>query len=295
MIQYKELINQVLEHGKPRTTRNGHEVLSLFTHSSKYDLRKGFPMVTTKKVSFHNVYWELIWFLKGDTNIKFLLRKNVNIWNADAYREYCKHSIEGKMTQDEFVKRVKTDSWFAYQFGFLGNIYGKQWRSWKTRSDKSIDQITNVIESIKNNPNSRRHIVTAWNVADIEKMAVPPCHTLCQFYVQDDYLDCVLYQRSGDVFLGVPYNISSYSLLLTIVANLTGLKPRYFNHVIGDAHIYRDHLEQCKVQLGRECLPLPSLLSAPYKTLKELVKSDSKKHELKGYEYHGALKGKLLV
>ena len=293
MIQYKELINQVLEHGKPRTTRNGHEVLSLFTHSSKYDLRNGFPMITTKKVSFYNIYWELIWFLRGDTNIKFLLNKGVNIWNADAYREY--HKSGGLLSFNDFISRVKDSNLFAKAFGDLGNIYGKQWRSWTTPSGEPIDQIKELLEGIKNNPTSRRHILTAWNVSDIKTMAVPPCHTLAQFYVDDGYLDCALYQRSGDVFLGVPYNISSYSLLLTIVANLTGLKPRYFNHVIGDAHIYKDHISQCRVQLERECLPLPSLLSAPYKTLKELVKSDSKKHELKGYEYHGALKGKLLV
>jgi thymidylate synthase len=293
MIQYKELINQVLEHGKPRTTRNGHEVLSLFMHSSKYDLREGFPMVTTKKVSFHNIYWELIWFLRGDTNIRFLLNKGVNIWNADAYREYSKSG--GLLSFDDFISRVKDSNLFAKAFGDLGNIYGKQWRSWETLSGETIDQIKELLEGIKNNPTSRRHILTAWNVSDIKSMAVPPCHTLAQFYVDGEFLDCALYQRSGDVFLGVPYNISSYALLLTIVANLTGLKPRYFNHVIGDAHIYRDHLEQCKVQLERECLPLPSLFSFTYNTLKELIKSDSKKHELKGYEYHGALKGKLLV
>ena len=199
------------------------------------------------------------------------------------------------MSFDDFISRVKDSNLFAKAFGDLGGVYGKQWRSWETPSGLPIDQIKELLNGIKNNPTSRRHILTAWNVSDIKSMAVPPCHTLAQFYVDGEFLDCALYQRSGDVFLGVPYNISSYSLLLTIVANLTGLKPRYFNHVIGDAHIYKEHISQCKVQLGRECLPLPSLLSAPYKTLKELVKSDSKKHELKGYEYHGALKGKLLV
>lgn len=247
MKQYLELCKHILEHGEKKEDRTGTGTISVFGHQTKYDLREGFPILTTKKILFAAVVYELLWFLRGATNINDGLKEFTPIWNA-----------------------------WAKEDGSLGPIYGYQWRKWekfvldeKTNQyqKEHVDQITQVIEQIKKNPNSRRHIVSAWNVADIERMALPPCHTFFQFYVINGRLDCQLYQRSADVALGVPFNIASYSLLMSMVAQECDLTPGIFTHTLGDAHIYLNHVEGIKTQLARSCKPLPQLKLAKKKVL----------------------------
>lgn len=233
MKQYLDLLQKILDEGKPREDRTGVGTLSLFGYQYRCDLEEGFPLLTTKKVFFKGIVEELLWFLRGETNIQSLQKRSVHIW----------------------------DEW-ADEKGELGPIYGYQWRNWakdpQTGRD-GIDQISQVIESIQSNPYSRRHLVSAWNVADIEKMALPPCHLLFQFYVDDGRLSCQLYQRSADVFLGVPFNVASYALLTMMIAQVTGLKPGEFVHTFGDVHLYKNHLEQAKCQLERKPMPLPCI------------------------------------
>lgn len=230
MKQYLDLLNHILTHGARKEDRTGTGTLSVFGYQMRFDLSEGFPVVTTKKLHLRSIIYELLWFLRGDTNIRYLNDNRVTIW----------------------------DEW-ADENGDLGHIYGYQWRSWPAPDGSAIDQITRVIESIKTNPESRRHLVSAWNVGDLHNMALPPCHILFQFYVADGALSCQMYQRSADVFLGVPFNIASYALLLTMVAQVTGLKPGTFVHTFGDAHIYLNHIEQAKLQLTRTPHPLPKL------------------------------------
>lgn len=240
MQQYRRLVDEILECGETREDRTGVGTKSIFGHQSRYDLVEGFPLLGLKKTNFHSIKGELLWFLKGNTNVKWLRENNIHIW----------------------------DEW-ADEHGELGPVYGAQWRSWPDTSDGysldgEIDQIANVISSIKTSPNSRRHIVSAWNPSEIEYMALPPCHTMFQFYVrQDRYLDCHLYQRSGDVFLGVPFNIASYSLLTHMIAQVTGYEAGLFIHTLGDAHIYTNHLEQVDVMLNRHTPPQPKLILNP--------------------------------
>ncbi|NCA86564.1 MAG: thymidylate synthase [Clostridia bacterium] len=230
MKQYLDLLNHILTHGARKEDRTGTGTLSVFGYQMRFDLSEGFPVVTTKKLHLRSIIYELLWFLRGDTNIRYLNDNHVTIW----------------------------DEW-ADENGDLGHIYGYQWRSWPAPDGSAIDQITHVVESIKTNPESRRHLVSAWNVGDLHNMALPPCHILFQFYVADGALSCQMYQRSADVFLGVPFNIASYALLLTMVAQVTGLKPGTFVHTFGDAHIYLNHIEQAKLQLTRTPHPLPKL------------------------------------
>jgi thymidylate synthase len=230
MIQYLTLLKHILEHGALKNDRTKVGTKSIFGYQMRFDLSQGFPLLTTKKVFFKGVVYELLWFLKGDTNIKYLTDHNVNIWNE-----------------------------WADSHGNLGPIYGAQWRTWKTSDGTTIDQLSQVIEEIKTNPTSRRLIVSSWNVGELDKMALMPCHVLFQFYVNDDKLSCSLYQRSGDAFLGVPFNIASYALLTHLVAKVCKLKVGEFIHTIGDAHIYTNHLEQVKLQLTREPKILPTL------------------------------------
>jgi thymidylate synthase len=237
MQQYLDLLDLVLRTGTQKSDRTGTGTLSVFGHQMRFDLAAGFPLLTTKKLHTKSIIFELLWLLRGDTNIAFLKENGVSIW----------------------------DEW-ADEKGDLGPVYGRQWRSWPAADGKSIDQIAAVITSIKKNPDSRRHIVSAWNPGEIEDMALPPCHTLFQFYVADGKLSCQLYQRSGDIFLGVPYNIASYALLTMMVAQVTGLKPGEFIHTLGDAHLYSTHIEQAHVQLQRAPRPLPKM------TLKSEVK-----------------------
>ena len=228
--QYLKLIQRILDEGEVKGDRTGTGTLSVFGHQMRFDLSKGFPMVTTKKLHLKSIIYELLWFLKGDTNVKYLQENGVRIWNE-----------------------------WADENGNLGPVYGKQWRKWEAKDGRVIDQVAEAIEMIKNNPNSRRIIVSAWNVGELDEMALMPCHAFFQFHVANGKLNCQLYQRSADVFLGVPFNIASYALLTEMMAQVCGLNPGVFVHTIGDAHLYNNHLEQAKLQVTREPLPLPIL------------------------------------
>ena len=263
MKQYIEMCQHILNNGVDRDDRTGTGTRSVFGYQLRFDLQKGFPLMTTKKVYWKAIVYELLWFLKGDTNIKYLNDNDVHIW----------------------------DEW-ADENGDLGNVYGHQWRSWEGK-DGTIDQISNVIEQIKENPNSRRLIVNAWNVGDLDQMALPPCHLLFQFYVADNKLSCQLYQRSCDTFLGVPFNIASYSLLTHMIAQVTGLEVGDFIWSGGDVHIYHNHFEQIKEQLSREPKSLPQLkLNSK---IKDIFAFDYEDIELLGYDPHPAIKGKISV
>ncbi|MDD2635198.1 MAG: thymidylate synthase [Bacteroidales bacterium] len=264
MQQYLDLLKQVKNNGVQKTDRTGTGTISVFGHQMRFDLSEGFPCITTKKVHLRSIIHELLWFLQGDTNIKYLKENGVKIW----------------------------DEW-ADENGDLGHIYGYQWRSWPCGDGKSIDQITNLIDSLKNKPDSRRHIVSAWNVADIDTMALPPCHTLFQFYVADNKLSCQLYQRSADLFLGVPFNIASYALLTLMVAQVTGYEPGEFIHTFGDAHIYLNHLEQVKLQLSRDIRPLPTMRINP--NIKNIFSFKYEDFELINYNPHPHIKGVVAV
>lgn len=263
MRQYLDLLQMVLDKGQRVPDRTGTGTLSIFGTQTRYDLQEGFPLVTTKKVHVKSIFEELIWFLNGDTNNKYLQSKGVSIWNE-----------------------------WANPDGSLGKIYGSQWRSWGGRG---LDQIQQVIQSLTNNPSGRRHIVSAWNVSDLKEMALPPCHLLFQFYVREGmFLDCQLYQRSADLFLGVPFNIASYALLIHLIAHVTGYEVGEFIHTIGDAHIYTNHIEQVKLQLSREPLPLPKL------TLEGIIPENLRGLKLENfsvhnYESHPAIKGAVSV
>lgn len=265
MKEYLDLVKFVLETGEKKMDRTGTGTLSVFGYQNRYDLREGFPLLTTKKVYFRGILHELLWFLKGDTNIKYLVDRNVHIWDEWPYEGY-KASKEFKgETLAEFVEKIKTDDQFAKKWGDLGPVYGKQWIRWPSHDGKEINQIRNVLDQIKKNPDSRRHIVSGWNVADIQELihaqrsAPPLCHTLFQFNVTNGEIDMQLYQRSADIALGVPFNIASYSMLLMIVAKECGLTPRYFIHTFGDAHIYLNHVEGLKKQLTRSPRKRPTL------------------------------------
>jgi thymidylate synthase len=263
MKQYIDLVNYTLKNGIIRQDRTGTGTLGIFGYQMRFNLEDGFPILTTKKIHFKSVVHELLWFLKGDTNIKYLKENNVKIWNE-----------------------------WADENGELGPIYGAQWRSWKTGS-KTIDQISNVIENIKKDPNSRRHIVSAWNVGELEKMALPPCHILFQFYVVNNKLSLLLYQRSADIFLGVPFNISSYSLLLTMIAHVTGYNVGEFIYTIGDAHIYNNHIQQVNLQISRDCLELPEIkLNKDIKNIFDFKYSDI---QLDSYQCHSKISGDISI
>ncbi len=264
MQQYLDLLRHVLTHGARKSDRTGTGTLSVFGHQTRFDLGAGFPLLTTKKLHTRSIIHELLWFLRGETNIRYLKENKVSIW----------------------------DEW-ADENGELGPVYGHQWRSWPAADGRHIDQISQVVEQIKRNPDSRRLIVSAWNVADIDKMALPPCHLLFQFYVADGRLSCQLYQRSADIFLGVPFNIASYALLTLMVAQVTGLKPGDFVHTLGDAHLYLNHLEQANTQLTREPRPLPLLRLNPARTsLFDFIYED---FELLNYDPHPAIKAPVAV
>lgn len=264
MKQYLELMRHVREHGVKKQDRTGTGTVSVFGYQMRFDLGEGFPLVTTKRLHLKSIIHELLWFLKGDTNIRYLKENGVSIW----------------------------DEWADAQ-GELGPVYGYQWRNWPTPDGRHIDQITQVLEQLKNNPDSRRIIVSAWNVADIEQMALPPCHAFFQFYVAEGKLSCQLYQRSADIFLGVPFNIASYALLTLMVAQVTGLKPGDFVHTLGDAHLYLNHLEQTDLQLSREPYPLPQMrLNPDVHNLFDFTHDD---FELVDYQHHAHIKAAVAV
>ncbi len=264
MKQYLDLMRHVHENGTVKTDRTGTGTKSVFGYQSRFDLSKGFPLVTTKKCHLRSIIHELLWFLQGDTNIAYLKENGVRIW----------------------------DEW-ADEDGNLGPVYGSQWRSWPTPDGKHIDQISQIIDQIKNTPDSRRIIVSAWNVADVENMALPPCHAFFQFYVADGKLSCQLYQRSADIFLGVPFNIASYALLTMMVAQVTGLEAGDFVHTLGDAHLYSNHLEQTELQLSRKPLTLPTMKINP--DVKSIFDFSFEDFELEGYEAHPHIKGVVAV
>ncbi|HFK0409914.1 TPA: thymidylate synthase [Listeria monocytogenes] len=281
MKQYLDLEKYVLENGTQKGDRTGTGTISTFGYQMRFDLQEGFPIMTTKRVPFKLVVSELLWFLHGDTNIRYLLQHNNNIWNEWAFERFVKSDdYKGEDMTDfglraerdpafkevyqaemeKFKTRIIEDEAFATKYGELGNIYGKQWREWKTSQGETIDQLADLIEMIKTNPNSRRLIVSAWNPEDIPNMALPPCHSLFQFYVADGKLSCQLYQRSADIFLGVPFNIASYALLTHLIAREVGLDVGEFIHTMGDAHLYNNHIEQVKEQLSRTPDALPKLV-----------------------------------
>lgn len=287
MKQYLDALRDVLENGNMRDDRTGTGTISKLGVQMRFDLSKGFPLVTTKKVFLKGVIYELLWFLQGKTNIKYLVDHGVHIWDKDAYKyyvEYCECYNMIPCSMEEFIERVKCSYIeHSYNYGDLGPVYGDQWRHWYG------DQLRNVIDEIYNNPTSRRLIVSSWNVSDLPFMALPPCHVLFQFYVNDGKLSCQMYQRSGDMFLGVPFNIASYALLTMMVARECGLGLGEFIHCIGDAHIYKNHIEQVREQLKREPRPLPTMLLNP-----SVHNVDDFKYEdfkLVGYDPWPAIKG----
>jgi thymidylate synthase len=264
MKQYLELLDRVLKEGADKSDRTGTGTRSVFGHQMRFNLAEGFPVLTTKKLHLRSIIHELLWFLQGNTNVKYLQENNVRIWNE-----------------------------WANENGDLGPIYGYQWRSWPSPDGQHIDQIKQIIDSIQNNPNSRRHIVSAWNVSEISKMALPPCHILFQFYVANGKLSCQLYQRSADIFLGVPFNIASYALLTQMVAQVTGLELGDFVHTLGDAHIYNNHMEQVQLQLTREPRKLPEMKINP--SIKNIFDFTFDDFELSNYDPHPGIKGAISV
>lgn len=290
MQQYLDLCRHVLEHGEKREDRTGTGTISTFGYQMRFDLTKGFPLLTTKKVFYRGIFEELLWFLSGNTNIKPLVDKKVGIWNEWPYDKYSKSPDFKGETLEEFIEKIRDDQEFADKYGDLGPVYGKQWRDFN-----GVDQITQLIEGIKNNPFSRRHLVVAYNPSEVKDMALPPCHSLFQFYVSADgkKLSCQLYQRSGDVFLGVPFNIASYSLLLAMVAQVCDLEPYEFVHTFGDVHIYLNHLDQINEQLSRTPRPLPKLvLNKDVKNIFDFKYEDIK---IEDYDPYPAIKGAVSV
>ena len=288
MKQYHDLVEHVFKVGHQKEDRTNTGTISTFGYQMRFDLKEGFPLLTTKKVFYKAIIYELLWFIKGDTNIKYLVDHGVKIWNEWPYENYKKHPSYQGETLEAFVRKIKTDSNFAKEFGDLGPVYGAQWRNFN-----GVDQLSQVINLIKHQPQSRRMILSAWNPAEINNMALPPCHTLIQFYVANQKLSLQLYQRSGDIFLGIPFNIASYALLLEMVAQVTNLEVGEFVHTIGDAHIYSNHIDQLKQQLNREIRPLPKLkLNPEIKDIEDFTFEDI---EIIGYDPHPPIKGVVAV
>jgi thymidylate synthase len=297
MRQYHDLLRLVLEQGRPKTDRTGTGTRSLFGAQARFPLRDGFPLLTTKKMAWKAIVAELLWFLAGDTNVATLARQGVKIWHGNGYDHYVKVLApargEAAVPLEEWSERLITDDAFAAWAGDLGSVYGAQWRHWRTSDGGSIDQIARLVEQLRKKPDSRRHIVTAWNPAEVDAMALPPCHALFQFFVLDGELSCQLYQRSADLFLGVPFNIASYALLTCMVAQVVGLKPGDFVHTFGDLHLYDNHLEQAQLQLSREPRPLPQLVLNS--KLTELADFTADDISLTGYDPHPAIKAPMAV
>ena len=300
MEQYLDLLKEIKSNGTKKDDRTGTGTISIFGHQMRFDLKEGFPLVTTKKVNFNAILHELLWFIKGDTNIEYLVKNNVNIWNEWPFQSWLEktsqseslimHSAEWKEKLTEFIELIKTDSMFSAKYGDLGPVYGKQWRDFE-----GIDQLNQVVEDLKNNPNSRRHIVSAWNPKEIPimiKSGLPPCHTLFQFYVSDGKLSCQLYQRSADVFLGVPYNIASYALLTYMMASVTNLEVGEFVHSLWDTHIYLNHIDQVEEQLLRQPYILPKIKINKKANLFDYVFED---FELQDYKSHAFISAPIAV
>ncbi|WP_313890810.1 thymidylate synthase [Psychrobacillus sp.] len=314
MEQYLTLCKHIKEHGLTKEDRTGTGTKSVFGYQMRFDLSKGFPLLTTKKTAFRLVVSELLWFIKGDTNVKTLIESNNHIWDEWAFEKWVNsESYDGpdmtnfgvraandpefklivKEQMDIFCTNIVADEQFAADFGDLGPVYGRQWRSWPNKDGSTIDQLQNVIEQIKKNPDSRRHIITAWNPAEVDEMALPPCHTFMQFYVAEGKLSCQLYQRSADVFLGVPFNIASYALLTHLIAKECKLEVGDFVHTLGDAHLYLNHLEQVETQLARMPKQLPTLvLSSEKESIFDFEEADV---SIEGYDPHPKIKAPIAV
>lgn len=313
MQQYQELVRKILAEGHVKTDRTGVGTKSLFGYQMRFDLSQGFPMVTTKRVPFGLIKSELLWFLRGDTNVRYLLEHNNHIWDEWAFKRYVESPDYHGPDMTDFGLRavadpdfneiyeqelaafnecVLTDDDFAERYGNLGNVYGAQWRSWPLRNGETLDQISQLVDMIKHSPDSRRLIVSAWNPEDVPSMALPPCHTLFQFYVHDGKLSCQLYQRSADVFLGVPFNIASYALLTHLIAKECGLEVGEFVHTLGDAHLYLNHLEAAETLLSREPKPLPQLEIDDFEQFDQ-VSTDQIR--LQGYEPWPTIKASIAV
>lgn len=308
MKQYQDLLRHVLENGADKNDRTGTGTKSVFGYQMRFDLNAGFPLLTTKKLATRAIIHELIWFLSGSTNIKYLVDNDVKIWNEWPFDRFLKandltakfptYSPEWTAELARFVEQIKTDATFAAKWGELGPVYGKQWRRWET-PEKTFDQINDLLQQIKSNPDSRRLLVCAWNVGEVSRMALPPCHCLFQFYVAPASangrrkLSCQLYQRSADIFLGVPFNIASYALLTHMIAQVCDLDVGDFVHTLGDAHLYSNHLEQTREQLGREPRSLPQLTLNP--AIKDLFAFKFEDIEITGYDPHPAIKAPIAV
>lgn len=288
MKQYHNFLLDIFQKGEVKSDRTGTGTISHFGYQMRFNMRDGFPLITTKKVHWKSVVYELLWFISGDTNIKYLVDNNVRIWNEWPYQNYVNSPFYQQETMEEFIEKIKKDNIFARRFGSLGPVYGAQWRNFN-----GFDQLKETINQIKINPNSRRLIVNSWNVPEIPSMALPPCHMMFQFYVNNGKLSLQLYQRSADAFLGIPFNIASYSLLLHMVAQITNLEPYEFIHTIGDAHIYLDHMEQVNEQLSRDPRLLPQI-----KLNENITDIDDFKFEdivLEDYHPHPKIKAKVSV
>lgn len=312
--EYLQLLRHVLANGVKKEDRTGTGTVSTFGYQMRFDLSKGFPILTTKRVPFKLIVSELLWFIKGDTNIRYLLQHNNHIWDEWAFKRWVESTDYNgpdmtdfglrsqtdeafnavyKEQMDKFTQLVLTDDVFAAQYGELGNVYGKQWREWRTTQGETIDQLKGIIDTIKKNPDSRRLIVSAWNPEDVPSMALPPCHTMFQFYVINGKLSCQLYQRSGDIFLGIPFNVASYALLTHLIAQECGLEVGEFIHTLGDAHIYLNHLEQIDIQLQRDMRELPVLVINP--DVKSIFDVEVEDIKLENYQPHPTIKAPVAV
>lgn len=313
-MEYIRLLRDVLANGVRKEDRTGTGTVSVFGRQMRFNLSEGFPLLTTKRVPFKLIVSELLWFIKGDTNIRYLLRHNNNIWNEWAFKKWTESAeydgpdmtdfglraqrdelfkLQYEEQMERFKRQILEDDAFAAKFGELGNVYGKQWREWRTTRGETIDQLQDVIHTIKTNPDSRRLIVSAWNPEDVPGMALPPCHTMFQFYVSEGRLSCQLYQRSGDIFLGIPFNIASYALLTHLIAHECGLGVGDFVHTLGDAHIYSNHLEQIETQLTREPRELPTLHLNP--DVKSVYDFDVSDISVLDYNPHPTIKAPVAV
>ena len=293
MKQYLDLLSHVMDNGVEKGDRTGTGTKSVFGYQMRFDLSQGFPLVTTKKAHLKSILHELLWFLQGETNIEYLAQNKVRIWDDWPYATYKESDdFQGEDIR-AFSDKVAADKAFAEKWGKLGPVYGYQWRNWPTPDGKHIDQIKQVVEQLKSNPDSRRIIVSAWNVGQIDQMALPPCHAFFQFYVADGKLSCQLYQRSADIFLGVPFNIASYAILTMMMAQVCGLEAGDFVHTLGDAHIYSNHFDQVKEQLTRTPKALPSLKINP--DVKDIFNFKFEDFSLENYEAHPHIKGKVAV